>query len=380
MKVKTFLIILLVLVGLISCKSKSTTSPIPTVPTPVISPAGGTYTESQTVTISCSLTGSEIRYTLDGTDPTQSSTLYQEPFSLSEPTTVKARAFYDGYNESKVVSVTYEFDISIPENFVFVEGGSFSPDGGNYNVTLSTFYMAKYEVTQAEWASVMTGNNNGISATPSDFTGDSNRPVENVSWYDILVYCNRRSIQEGLMPVYAKAGDTNPNNWGAVPEWTTNAEWDAIEMNMSANGYRLPTEPEWEWAARGGVTAQQAGTFNTTYAGSNTIGDVAWYLDNNTPYGTKPVGTKAPNELGLYDMSGNVWEWCWDWCWDWWGSSYPAGSVTNPTGPNSGSNRMFRGGSWHYHALICTVSYRSNGHPYYRSNNIGFRPLRAILD
>ena len=260
-------------------------------------------------------------------------------------------------------------------DMVFVEGGTFSPDGGNYNVTLSPFYMAKYEVTQAEWASVMTGNNNNIPTTPSYFSG-TNNPVEQVSWYDIMVYCNRRSIAENLTPVYAKGGETNPNNWGNAPEWTTDADWDAITMNMSANGYRLPTEMEWEWAARGGVPAQQAGTFNTTYAGSNDINEVAWY-SSNSGSSTHPVGTKAPNELGLYDMSGNVWEWCWDWFEDW---SYPSGSFIDPVGPNSGSVRMLRGVSCYDYALSCTVSGRYFYYPDNCNVSLGFRPLRAILD
>ena len=162
-------------------------------------------------------------------------------YSIFYETTSKeaCRTFLHFYTASLVAVNSTETDTG---DMVFVLGGQFSLDERNYNVILSSFYMAKYEVTQAKWASVMTGNVNNISAMPSHTSygiGDTN-PVNQVTWYNILVYCNRRSIQEGLMPVYAKAGDTNPDNWGNVPI-SNNVEWNVIEMNMSATGYRMPT-------------------------------------------------------------------------------------------------------------------------------------------
>jgi len=261
-------------------------------------------------------------------------------------------------------------------NFVFVQGGTFqmgSSSGDSYeqpvhSVTLSPFYINKYETTQAEWQTVMTGNNNGISPTPSYFFDYPNRPVERVNWYAALVFCNRKSIQEGLTPCYAKNGDTNPNNWGIAPV-DHYAYWYDITCNWSADGYRLPTEAEWEYAARGGNQSN-----NYTYSGSNNADDVAWH-DGNSSYRTHDVGTKAPNELGIYDMSGNVYEWCWDW----YSSSYYSSSpANNPTGPSSGSGRVDRGGSWYNHAYYCRVANRGNYSPGDSYNGLGLRVLRTI--
>ncbi len=370
-----FLLLLVVIVALsITSCSKKTTEPdndLPKAPPPTISPEGGTFTIGQTVTLSCSLTSAEIYYTTNGTDPNSSSLLYTHPISCNTTQTIKAIALHPDYKQSNVVTASFTINMIIPENMAFVSGGTFSPNEGSYMVTLSSYFIGKYEVTQAEWESVMTGNTNGISATPSYFFNNPTHPVESVSWYDILVYCNRKSIQEGLTPCYAKDGDTNPDNWGFVPT-QTNTYWNAITMNMSADGYRLPTEMEWEFAARGGNQSQ-----GYNYSGSNVADDVAWYRDFYHPNyddTTHPVGTKAPNEPGIYDMSGNVWEWCWDWY-----GSYPTGSYTNPTGSDSGSNRVLRGGGWDSYYYHCHVSHRSyRVGSSYRDNIGGFRILRRI--
>jgi formylglycine-generating enzyme len=178
------------------------------------------------------------------------------------------------------------------EEMVFVEGGTFQM-GSNvgdldekpvHQVTVSDFYIGKYEVTQKEWVEIMGSN-------PSHFKGD-NLPVEKVSWFDAIEYCNKRSVQEGLNPVYSINGNTSPSDW-------TNGK---IVANWDADGYRLPTEAEWEYSARGGNKSR-----GFTYSGSNTIGEVAWYRDNSGRK-TNSVGQKKPNELGIYDMTGNVWE------------------------------------------------------------------------
>jgi formylglycine-generating enzyme len=248
----------------------------------------------------------------------------------------------------------------IPDNFVFVEGGTFN--NGTSDVTLSSFYIDKYEVTQAEYQAVMGSNpasGYGVGAT---------YPVYYVSWFNAIEYCNRRSMQEGLTPCYSYSSNgTNPDNWPSG--WNTDYNNHTnVSCNWTANGYRLPTEMEWMFAAKGGNQSQ-----GYTYSGSNDLNAVAWYSGNNSPNGTKDVGLKAANELGTFDMSGNVWEWCWDI----WSSSYPSGSQNNPTGASSGSYRVRRGGSWDYSASSCTVSNRYGSSATNCNVNIGFRCVRV---
>ncbi len=222
-----------------------------------------------------------------------------------------------------------------------------------HQVTLSGFYISKTEVTQGQWKAVMSGGN------PSHFTavGDSG-PVEQVSWFDCISYCNKLSIKEGKTPVYSIGGNTSPSGWTS----------GLIDRNPSAKGYRLPTEAEWEYAARGGNKSH-----NYDYSGSNYVDSVAWD-DNNSNNTTHRVSTKMPNELGISDMSGNVWEWCWDWY-----GAYTSVSQTNPVGASSGSSRVVRGGGWIHNNLFCRVSNRlinlSNGWSYYY---IGFRVVENL--
>jgi formylglycine-generating enzyme required for sulfatase activity len=237
-----------------------------------------------------------------------------------------------------------------PADFVYIQGGTFimgSPaseperdsDEVQHTVTVGGFYMAKHEVTQREWQEIMGTN-------PSNFRGD-NLPVEMVSWYDAIEYCNRRSLKEGLTPAYRGSGDS-------------------ITCNFSASGYRLPTEAEWEYAAKGG----DKDYLTLTYAGSNNVDAAGWH-DGNSGNRTHPVVTKQANSLGLHDMSGNVWEWCWDWY-----EEYPAGARTDPVGAASGPNRVLRGGSWDRNAQTLRSANRSYVIPSYRGSNGGFRLVR----
>ena len=210
---------------------------------------------------------------------------------------------------------------------VYVSGGSFmmgSDDSEAYSdekpvhrVTLSSYRIGKYEVTQELWEAVMGSN-------PSYFKG-SRRPVENVSWDNCQTFIRKLN-------------------------------------SLTGQNFKLPTEAQWEFAARGGNSSN-----GYKYSGSNYIDSVACY-DGNSGNSTHNVGTKSPNELGIYDMSGNVWEWCRDWR-----GAYSSSSQVDPEGPSSGSYRMFRGGSWDVPAGSSRVSYRCSNSPHYRSDHLGLR-------
>ena len=236
----------------------------------------------------------------------------------------------------------------VPDNFVLVKGGAFKNTKSNFygkNVTISTFYIGKYDVTQKEWAEVMASN-------PSKFKGD-NQPVEMVNWYDAVDYCNQRSIKEGLKPYYNIDKDKQDPTNLPDPKFgdLDDTKW-TVTINAGANGYRLPTEAEWEYAAGGGQLSQ-----SYTYSGSDDVNEVAWYWRNAGDINLagpwhwpeiqqnhdqpKPVGEKKPNELGLYDMSGNVRQWCWDWYADVLPTNGP-----DPEGAPSGFGRVWKGGGW----------------------------------
>jgi formylglycine-generating enzyme len=265
-----------------------------------------------------------------------------------------------------------------PGRFVLVKGGPFKNIKSNYygtGVTVSDFHIGKYDVTQKEWTEVMGTN-------PSKFKGDD-RPVEMVSWYDAIEYCNRRSMKEGLRPYYnIDKTRKDPNNepdpaFGDLDtvKWT-------VTLNPGANGYRLPTEAEWEYAAGGGRLSRSYG-----YSGSDNVDEVAWYWRNsgdkvlsgawNWPlieqnHGqTRRVGAKKPNELGLYDMSGNVRQWCWDWRGD------LQANIADPKGSKRGFRRVWRGGGWLGADFVCMSAYRGDLAANAKGPDQGFRVVRG---
>ena len=271
--------------------------------------------------------------------------------------------------------------VLIPEGFVLIAAGTFqmgSNEGYDANkpvheVTITKpFYMGKYEVTQAEYEKYCSYG----SSSPSSSKGDGdNYPAYYVSWYDALVYCNKRSIAEGLTPCYSINDSTNPEEWGELPTTIYDPlrdTWDAVECDWNANGYRLPTEAEWEYAARAGDNTVDSLTYSGT-SDVNKLGEYAWYTSNSNNT-THEVGTKLPNAFGLYDISGNVWEWCWNWFTDSYDTEAEGGS--DPTGASSGSFRVYRGGGWFCGSNNASVIDRINGDPSGRDYERGFRVVR----
>jgi formylglycine-generating enzyme required for sulfatase activity len=264
--------------------------------------------------------------------------------------------------------------ISVP--FRYVPAGSFQRDSTPANISVITrgYWMNETEVTQELFNAVMGNNPSTFTSGAASDETQNRRPVETVRWYDAIAFCNKLSLANGKEPVYSVSGvtDWSTLTYGSIPT-SDNTTWNAATWDKSKNGYRLPTEMEWMWAAMGADKSVQPNTTGYVKAfagstGSNSIGDYAWYSDNSDSK-TREVGKKTANEVGLKDLSGNVWEWCWEWYSD----SYPTGETTDYDGADSGTYRAQRGGSWHNSAFNCAVSDRSNGNPGLRNSDLGFR-------
>lgn len=343
--------------------------------------------------------------------------------SFGSWTVTKKPTTEDGEKERICSVCSYKETQVIPKFFLKIDGGTITGkenktnDSGVFTkgreITLSNFYMSKYEVTKAQYKEIMEDtalNTLAITADPSysslqpesyviaDGEEDSERPVENVTWYDAVYFCNLLSQKEGLEPVYTiKNPETEViSDAGKSVTYIKNA---TVTADHTKNGYRLPTEAEWEYAARGGDpnldewdypfsgsdTADEAKYTDSRNSGLDAAG---WYYYNTCNggitateipssgkegYGAHQVGQKKHNVLGLYDMSGNVWEWCYD-LYDY---STAQRSENDPTGPDSGSYRVKRGGSWNNGAYDASVCFWSCFNPSEKGNSLGFRLVRS---
>lgn len=295
-----------------------------------------------------------------------------EPSETQEPVSsaVSSQESQVSESSSDISSETevQEVDSPVPDSFVLIQGDTFdmgSPDNEpwrgqdetQHSVTVSDFYMDSFELTQEDYQAV-TGQ------SPSNFTGEK-LPVENISWLDAINYCNARSQQEGLTPAYTVSGDT--------------VSWD-----RAANGYRLPTEAEWEYACRAGTTTPFNTETSISAEESNYWGSYPYLIEDNyfsqgnleTQPGvyrntTVEVDSFSPNAWGLYNMHGNVGEWVWDFYGD-----YDTNSPTDPTGPESGTRRVYRGGGWNDFAKNLRSAYRAAASAESASFNIGIRLVR----
>jgi formylglycine-generating enzyme required for sulfatase activity len=252
-----------------------------------------------------------------------------------------------------------------PHRLLHVPGGTFTMGNDDtygdaafdgrpaHEVTLSDFFIGEMAVTQDLWQAIMGDNHS--------YNKGERHPVEQVSWFDAAVFCNRLSIETGKKPCYYTPDD-KVYGQDTKGQWQLPNDGD-VQCDTDASGYRLPTEAEWEYAAKGGPDHKYSGV----YAGSDMLEQVGWH-DGNSDGHTHEVGLLLPNTLGLYDMSGNIWEWCNDWF-----GAYKRGAQKNPTGAKTGRDRVLRGGGYFHTSPYCLAAYRDRYWPVTRDNFFGFR-------
>lgn len=257
---------------------------------------------------------------------------------------------------------------------ILVPAGKYQRDSNRKDMSYvkNAFYISEKEITYPQFREVAGINimNNAMNDTPVKF----------VNWYHALIFCNRLSVKEGLEPVYSIGGSADPEQWmrlvgGFMPMGhSADTRLSPVSVNWNANGYRLPTECEWLWAAMG--ARNERGGYKKPFSGStgkNIVTDYAWII-HNAKRSTQPVGTKLPNELGIYDMSGNVMEWCWDWY-----SEYPSGKIESDSergqGASAGAGHVVRGGScWDD---LTSLDFRCGSCPFDQDHYVGFRVVRS---
>ena len=365
-------------------------APTSSVATPTFAPDGGSYASALSVTVECVTADAIIHYTTTGVDPTESDPPVPSggTVPVGQTLILKARAYKTGMIPSAVMSATYTITSVLIPAGDFQMGDSFN-DGYSdelpvHFVDVSAFYMDRYEVTKALWDEVANwAATHGYDISAGSGSGKAvNHPVYYVSWYECIKWCNARSEKSGLTPCYY----TSSAHTAVYRSGATNIPIEAVDWN--ANGYRLPTEAEWEKAARGGTGGHRfpwSDTDTIQHARSNYRSDSGYsydtsptrdyhpaYSNSGTPY-TSPVGSFAANGYGLCDMAGNVWEWCWDLY-----SNYNSSPGADPRGATSGSARVTRGGSWGNYAYGPRVTYRAVIVPHTEHHYLGFRCARGF--
>ncbi|MBQ7612925.1 MAG: formylglycine-generating enzyme family protein [Spirochaetaceae bacterium] len=247
--------------------------------------------------------------------------------------------------------------------------------------------MCNHEVTQKEWLMIFNSNPSLFISEVAYGEVQENRPVESINWYSTIAYCNKRSLMEGLEPCYTVEGvNFSTLKYEDVPTSYDN-KWNLVTCDFTKNGYRLPTEAEWEYAARGGIHAVEEEVWPGT-VNFDELKNYVWDTDNSRDK-THEVKMKQPNGYGLYDMGGNVWEWCWDWYFPWYTSKeyakgyddyYVSPPEIDPTGPSTGDCRVIRGGSWNNFPRYCRATCLYYYRPSFRFGSLGFRVVRSVTD